>query len=491
MDLRTVKDVEIVSTGTYSLDSGTTEFTADMLADAVRASTDSTIVAPRLKLGHTSKLNDVLGDGEPAFGQVRNLRLAKNGQTIVGDLENVPAWLADNLPAHYPGRSIEGGMEFKAPSGHEYGMVISALALLGSAWPGVTSLEDLQAVVTANGRIENPVKVEDGEGFKLSGGQAASLVNAKLPDPPDISAALEVGNFRSVFAKDLRAGRIPKMIGAGDQLKWWPRSVEAGDDGSLSLTLDDSAGKIIQLPVKVNGEGLTYGEPSIRQAVAASGPAPRVLASWASTGESPSTQGSAGMTREQMLKRLGLAEDATDEAIVKATAEKPEALSATGDGDDEGGDGSGDGDGDESGDGDEGSAVSTEGATLVTASGQKIKLGKGMTLIDSETLGEVRSGAKAGAEVAATLAEQNRDGKITAAIKEGKFAVGRREHYEKAWDADAEGTEALIASLAPGLIPVSEIGRAGDGDAQTGDEDAAMQQIYARHFPELVTATKE
>lgn len=483
MELRTIRDVPIVSTGVYSLDSGTTEFTAEHLADAVRATTDETVVAPRLKLGHTSKLNEVLGDGEPAFGQARNLRLSDDGQTIIADYENVPAWLADSMSAHYPGRSIEGGFDFKAPSGHEYKLVISDVALLGTEWPGVTSLADLQQVVSANGRIETPVKVDSGDGFKLAGGQAQSLVAAKLSPEPSITAALDVGNFRSVFAKDLRAGRIPKFVDAGDQTRWWPRSVEAGDDGSLSLTIDDAAGKLISLPVKVNGEGLSYGEPSIRHAVAASASTgPRVLASWPSRDASPSNEGAEGMKREEMLKRLGLAEDATDEAIVNAMAEKPTALA----GDSEA---PGDGDGGDAGDGEE--AVSTEGAELVTASGKKIKLAEGMVIVDKSTLDEVRAGAADGRRVAARLALEERDKAITAALTEGKFSVGRREHYENSWDKDPEGTREIIASLAPGLVPVSEIGRAGDGDGQQGNEEALMQAMYARHFPELVKTGTE
>lgn len=97
---------------------------------------------------------------------------------------------------------------------------------------------------------------------------------------------------------------------------------------------------------------------------------------------------------------------------------------------------------------------------------------EGMTLVDSETWETVRQGAEQGVAVAARLAREDRDRIIEAAIREGRFAVARRGHYEDAWEKDAEGTRTLLTAsstdggLAKGLVPVqaSEIGRAGEGD---------------------------
>ena len=112
-----VPDIPIVGTGTYPLASGTTTFAAEDLADAVRAAQDPTVPAPRIKIGHNdARFDQAIAsgelDGEPAFGTVQNMRLSPNGQEIIGDLVDVPAWLADTMRSSYPGRSIEGAFAF-------------------------------------------------------------------------------------------------------------------------------------------------------------------------------------------------------------------------------------------------------------------------------------------------------------------------------------------------------------------------------------------
>src|SRR5438067_229042 len=217
MDTKTIPGVEVISTGTYALGSGDTTFTAKDLAAAVLASSDPTVVPPRIKLGHTDprfNMDDL--DAEPAFGTVQNMRLTNDGHTIVGDLADVPAWLADAMPTSFPGRSIEGGFNFKAPSGRDYDLVISNLALLGTTWPGVTSLDDLREVLEANGPVlAEPVKAE--HGYTFSGGQAERFVCAKLADakPPPVTAALDTGAIPRTFAADLEAGNVPGMTATG------------------------------------------------------------------------------------------------------------------------------------------------------------------------------------------------------------------------------------------------------------------------------------
>lgn len=470
MELETIEGVEILATGRYALETGETEFTPEHLADAVRAASDPTVVAPRIKLGHD--FDKVFGDAAPAFGKVKNMRLAANGQKIVGDLTDVPKWLAASIAAHYPGRSIEGGFDFNAPSGHDYGLVISDLCLLGTEWPGVTNLKDLsvtdlEAIVTANGRIEHPVEAD--ERFKLSGGTATTLVEAKLSDEKKVAAGLNVADFRKVFARDLKDGKVPTLSATDDPGKWWARSVEAGDDGRLSLVVDDDAGHLIEFPVEVSGDGLKYETPRLREAVAASGKnGPRVLASWPSKGTSPPNEERQSMKREQMLERLGLPEDATDAAIVTAMADKPDALNAETP--------AGDGEG----------AGTPEPAAPAAASG---KAPEGFVLVDAQTFEQIKAGSAAGLDLQAKAAKDYRDAKITAGIEKGKFPAGRRDHYEKSWEADPEGTDKLIASLAEGLVPVTEVGRSGDGDAGSAEsEDAIVAALEAQMLPELAAS---
>jgi hypothetical protein len=231
--------------------------------------------------------------------------------------------------------------------------------------------------------------------------------------------------------------------------------VQASDGGKLSLVLDDTKGHLLELPFEVDGEAVKYGTPEVMQVAASGSIGPRTLASWASTPAArPSTQ-EAVMDVDQTIlrKRLGLADDADEAAITAALNADPEPAKPA--------------------------PTST--------------VPEGAVLIDKDKLAELEAGSKKGVEVAASLALQERDGVIAKAAKEGRFAVGRRAHYETMWDKDPEGTKHLLTAkvedggLAPGSVPVGEtMGASGDGE-ENANEDAVMASFEAQFFPELAT----
>lgn len=53
---------------------------------------------------------------------------------------------------------------------------------------------------------------------------------------------------------------------------------------------------------------------------------------------------------------------------------------------------------------------------------------------------------------------EDRDEIIAQAVKDGKFAPARKDHWAKLWDADPEGTRATIDGLAKNVIPVEAKG---------------------------------
>jgi ATP-dependent Clp endopeptidase proteolytic subunit ClpP len=55
-----------------------------------------------------------------------------------------------------------------------------------------------------------------------------------------------------------------------------------------------------------------------------------------------------------------------------------------------------------------------------------------------------------------------RDTVIATAVKDGKFPKARSEHWERLWDADPDGTREVINGLAKGVVPMNELGHAGD-----------------------------
>ena len=90
----TVKGVELVKAGTWQGLTGPVTLTREDLADALAASQDPEVDHAALKLGHI----DPRFDGQPAAGWVERLRLSDDGQTLLGDLVDMPSKLAAITP---------------------------------------------------------------------------------------------------------------------------------------------------------------------------------------------------------------------------------------------------------------------------------------------------------------------------------------------------------------------------------------------------------
>ena len=156
----TVPGVELIGVGMeWPAATGPVTVTLEHLVDMmVAANEDPLIRAPRVKLGHeriqlTPDGTTSLGDhdpywsGEPAFGSVANLRLTHDGGMLVGDLVEVPAWLADAAPSAYPNRSCEWLFDVETEGGKRYSAVLTAVALLGVQQQAVKNLADLQRLL--------------------------------------------------------------------------------------------------------------------------------------------------------------------------------------------------------------------------------------------------------------------------------------------------------------------------------------------------------
>lgn len=107
---------------------------------------------------------------------------------------------------------------------------------------------------------------------------------------------------------------------------------------------------------------------------------------------------------------------------------------------------------------------------------------EGMALVEQTVLDELRAAGEEGRAARRQQLEDHRDRTIAAAIESGRIAPARREHYEAAWAADAEGTEQLLASLAPGLVPVAELGHSGDVETKESAYDDSALSAFADTF---------
>lgn len=453
--LVTVPNVEIISTGIeYPLSTGPTTFTEEDLLDAVTAFDDPAIHSPRIKIGHDDpRFNGPAFDGEPSLGVVANLRLSEDKQTIVGDYVGVPRWLGDIMGSAYPSRSIEGNFDVETVTGHKWRLVIDAVALLGVMGPGITTLEDIQVLFSEEGP---DVQIIEAEEASLAGSVKAS---------GGVTASVNLEDVRRSYYDSLEAS----------QMWWWIRAVYLDPN---ELIVDDDEGELYRVPFTISGEDIEFDDPkqvkiqyvdapktkasaALRAALAeALAPRERILASFNARADSrpDSTKKEdtpvgvditllrtlTGLTAEQ------LPDDATEEQInaalkqqqdakAEATSEEPEEGTSEPEG-------------------------KVEEPEPVAAG---VKIPDGMKLVDEKSWQEVVAGAKTATELKATAETDRRKTDLDGAIKAGKFPKSRREHYEKMYQADPDGTRQLLASMAEGLIPVDERGATPPGDDLT------------------------
>jgi hypothetical protein len=138
MSVVTLPDVEILRVGNWhSSLTGQAPITGADIDEMLLAATDREVDRAPLRFGHV----DPRFDGEPAAGWVTNLR--RRGDVLVGDVEGVPATLAEMISAGFKRRSAEIAWKVRTASGKTYGAALAGLALLGVTPPAVKGLADI------------------------------------------------------------------------------------------------------------------------------------------------------------------------------------------------------------------------------------------------------------------------------------------------------------------------------------------------------------
>lgn len=459
------------------------------LADAVTAcNEDPHVQPPRIKLGHTSAINGdgpdydpfaALGDAEPSFGVFTNLRLINDGAVLVGDADNVPAWLAEIAPAAYPNRSVEAVWDIAAArtdvqtaGGRRYQMVLTAVALLGVHLPAVSDLEDLQALMA------------DGP---------SALAATSTPPAPGAQLSVSYDTVRHRFNWAWAVDREGNDFD-GDTTWWWARDVRFDPNEVIA---DDEEGNLWSVTFTTDGEdAITFAEPArVRQtyvpvaaARAASFSRPNKTAERPALASKPSPKSAAPAApiqaatarpepegvqpmdadvREFLAGRGIDPDSATAVQINAAKALMPAAPP----------------EGDEVGPGPEAEADETsEGqAEVETPETERVpvaasrQLPEGAVIIDAEELARLRAGAETAARLATEQADRERNTVLAAARDEGRFPPARLSHYEKAWKADPEGTRILLTAdekdggLAKGTVPLAAKSESPDPEGAGAD----------------------
>jgi hypothetical protein len=503
---RTIKQVPIVMAGVeYQLSTGPATFTPEDVQDFVASQDDPAIVPPRLKIGHTSVLSSdeaqgILRDGDdgaPALGKVVDIWYDENQMMAIGDYVGVPGWLAAIMPFAYPNRSIEGFQEAQTVSGHTWGLVVHAVALLGVVWPGCSTLEDLPLLYGEEPPPGVEVVDQDGQEVDLNAVAASRRRPATAATP--VAAAVNVDDVRRAYYGQLDSA----------QYWWWIRAIYIDPN---ELIVDDDEGQLYRVAFSINGDEVEFQDPqevriqyvdaanspqsrSLRAALStalAAEPA-RIAASYTSREESRITASEEdnSMTRAQRIAaaraRLGLTaeqlpDDATDAQLTAAVLSAAEAPN------------------EEPGEPSPTPATTEPGVEVpepeepgpagspAEPGGEptSASLPAGMVAVPAATWAEVQRNAAAGAQVAQTAQTQADEQEIAAALRDGKIRPAEVPSYRNMYATAATREIAhrmLTASvddggLMPNLVPVAERGDAPPTSGPGGDTSGAVDASY-------------
>ena len=102
-------------------------------------------------------------------------------------------------------------------------------------------------------------------------------------------------------------------------------------------------------------------------------------------------------------------------------------------------------------------------------------LPEGTVAIAATVLADLQNSARAVTELRAAQDKSRRDGIIDNALREGRITSASHSHFRAMLDADETKATALIASLAPGTVNTTEIGKV---DALTSADDALYASAW-------------
>lgn len=448
VDLVTIPDIAILSTGTWNLSTGQVTITPEDLSDAVAASYDPGFNVPRGKQGHVGEvpepINRTLDGSEPAIGRFENLKLSEDRQWVIGDYVDVPRDFAAELPSKFPNRSFEGWADVTSPAtGITYRTVITAVALLGVAFPAISVLPDLTSE-----QVGNALAASGGRPFR-----ATSVAGDGVPR--SMQAQINEEDIVRAF-----------QVQVGEPSQLWIRTQLRDPDEFVCDTWDCS--QIYKVPYTISGATIEFGAPVEQSltpvdssAQAASG---RFVRAFAARSESrPNTHQEDDMDPKAMRERFGLGPDATDEELDAAMTRASELLTAANDTGEE--------------DPDEVDADLDEEDPAPEANALAAQLqAAGLTVIAPTELAKLQRQAAQGAKARTAQVNAERDAEVASWKAHGRISESERPHFAKLAAKDLAATRDLVMATRPkGTVPVTgEAGHGQDVEATGGDLAAAM-----------------
>lgn len=414
VNLKTVKDRELMRVGNYKLQSGDFSVTREKIAAAVAAHEAGILRKPTIRLGH----GDPRFTGDPAVGFVDNLATSDDGDVLYGDLSGVPEWLADIMPSAYPSLSIEGQEDYTDAVGDKHDFVLTGLALLGATPPGIDTLKSVQDVA---------------ELYKIAaareiGGTAIAFTveAATYRDRTDAKEPWGDVNYADPGYLD----RDDQPAEPGHGVKRYPLNDRDHVKSAWSFINE----KKNQKPY--SSTQLDHIKSAIERA------AKKFSITIEAAAAVSQQEGTAAMALpEKIAAALGITADA-DEAAIEAAWDAHTA------------------------------ATEADVAQRVAAAGAPRE---GVVQVEASAFDQLRADAEAGRAARDQQIADEDARTVQAAIADGRIAPARKDHWLTALKADREGNKQVLASLAPGLIPVAEMGHGITAPESSGEDQAAQR----------------
>ena len=466
------KGIELIEVGEeWNASSGKVTFTPEHLSAAIAAYDDDAVRDPIIRLGHASILND----GEPALGRIINPRLSADGLTLLGDLAGLPEWLDEGMPTLYPRRSIEGRFNYTTATGKTHLFMLTGVALIGSAYPAITTLEDVQLLMTAESidDFELVTAVELFDDLVLGTEKGPDRLMAPKKKSTKVAASVAADDVRREFYDSL------------DSEDYWAQWIRQIYVDPPQLIVSDSRIEpyLLQIPYTTDGanDSVTFREPvrvrevfepvgdSVAAAEANSG-----IVVYSTPDESRPAKDRSNDLRlsegnpmtEEQLKAVGLEAGATQEEYDAKIAELVAAAAQSA----EAGEGEGEGAEEE---------TPAPGSPPVVVPQQKTDEAAATTppvvTVDASAWAENQAEMARLRKIRENIEAKEKDDLVAAAMGKGKFGPVAAKEWRKALDNPNEevvaATIATINSFPENAVPLAPIGH-----GKSGEEVNASQE---------------
>lgn len=470
----TVTDVPLIRVGTWNPAEGDGTVTLDILNDIVAASQDPRLNIPVIKLGHVDERfdnPDYFEDGEPAYGQISNLRVTEDeGGTLVGDLINIPEMLADVMESAYPHRSVEiyFGVQLTDQAGEvleEFSAVLTALALLGEAPPAVSGLGAIHESFSGRKSAARSFRVDQAGKFALTAGHTFESLRTQLRALLDA----RTGTDEYVWIADLDDSMVIYESEGPDGYTNWREAFVINTDGTVTLSgqPEQVVRKTSFEPVAVNS-AFPHFKSGRPQSVRVQKPVALVAAG------KPTTSLEDTVTPEQIkkLREQGLiAAEVTDDAVLAAL--NPDATQSSGD--------------EEQAEDEQTQELADQEAPAAPVAAAAAPVAPATVQVSAASFADMQTRLTRAESQLAENAKQETAKRHNAIIanakREGRIHPKDEANYRKLLSANESDTTALLAGLQP-VIHTSETGSA-QAAFTVGTDDAvakAQADLDAKTF---------